>query len=67
MQEKHHARDMPGIQCGRESRAPGRAGFASRMIKDKCAAIINDEQCGHTREQEMTSRPMTVDQMSARG
>jgi hypothetical protein len=61
---------MPGIQCGRESRAPAaleRAEFASRMIKDKCAAIINDEQCGHTRGQEMTSRPMTVDEMSARG
>jgi hypothetical protein len=36
------------------------------MIKDKCAAIIND-QCGHTREQGMTSRPMTVDEMLAPG
>ena len=37
------------------------------MIKDKCAAIINDDQCGHTREQGMTSRPMTVDEMLAPG
>jgi len=26
-------------------------GFAPHMIKDKCAAIINDDQCGYTREQ----------------
>ena len=37
------------------------------MIKDKCAAIINDDQCGYTREQGMTSRPMTVDEMLASG
>jgi len=61
---------MPGIQCGRESRAPAaldRVGFAPHMIKDKCAAIINDDQCGYTREQGMTSRPMTVDEMLASG
>ena len=37
------------------------------MIKDKCAAIINDDQCDYTREQGMTSRPMRVDEMSAPG
>jgi hypothetical protein len=42
-------------------------GFAPHMIKDKCAAIINDDQCGYTREQGMTSRPMTVDEMLAPG
>jgi hypothetical protein len=50
------------------SRAPAaldRVGFAPHMIKDKCAAIINDDQCGYTREQGMTSRPMTVDEMLA--
>ena len=40
-------------------------GFAPHRIKDKCAAIINDDQCGYTREQGMTSRPMTVDEMLA--
>ena len=37
------------------------------MIKDKCAAIINDDQCGYTREQGMKSRPMKVDEMLAPG
>jgi len=37
------------------------------MIKDKCAAIINDDQCGYVHEQGMTSRPMTVDEMLAPG
>ena len=37
------------------------------MIKDKCTAIINDDQCDYTREQGMTSRPMTVDEMLASG
>ena len=36
------------------------------MIKDKCAAIINDDQCGYVHEQ-VTSRPMTVDEMLAPG
>jgi hypothetical protein len=49
------------------SRARRPRWIASHMIKDKCAAIINDDQCGHTREQGMTSRPMTVDEMSAPG
>jgi hypothetical protein len=44
-----------------------RVGFAPHMIKDKCTAIINDDQCDYTREQGMTSRPMRVDEMSAPG
>ena len=42
-------------------------GFAPHMIKDKCAAIINDDQCGYSHEREMTSWPMTVDEMLAPG
>jgi hypothetical protein len=37
------------------------------MSKVKCAANINDDRCGYTREQGMTSRPMTVDEMLAPG
>jgi hypothetical protein len=41
--------------------------FAPHRIKDKCAAIINDDPCGYVHEQGMTSRPMTVDEMLAPG
>ena len=42
-------------------------GFTPRMIKDKCAAITNDDRCGYTDARGMTSRPMTVDEMLALG
>jgi len=37
------------------------------MIKDKCAAITNDDRCGYTDARGMTSRPMTIDEMLALG
>ncbi len=42
-------------------------GFTPRMIKDKCAATINDDQCGYAHARGMTSRPMTIDEMLALG